>query len=54
LTSFKWRKRGVKGSGTDEPVQPECTSIFVQPMQWMTPGTTLSCVNVAEIRMQSY
>jgi hypothetical protein len=23
-------------------------------MQWMTPGTTLSCVNVAEIRMQSY
>ncbi|CAM6066455.1 unnamed protein product [Sphagnum tenellum] len=37
LTSFKWRKRGVKGAGTDEPVQPECTSIFVHPMQWMTP-----------------
>ncbi|CAK9237404.1 unnamed protein product [Sphagnum troendelagicum] len=37
VTSFKWRKRGVQVSGKDELVQPECTSIFVQPMQWMTP-----------------
>ncbi|CAM6017275.1 unnamed protein product [Sphagnum balticum] len=37
VTSFKWRKRGAQGSGKDELTQPECTSIFVQPMQWMTP-----------------
>jgi dual specificity phosphatase 12 len=42
VTSFKWRKRGVQGSGKDELTQPECTSIFVQPMQWMTPGTLSS------------
>jgi len=42
VTSFKWRKRGAQGSGKDELTQPECTSIFVQPMQWMTPGTLSS------------
>jgi len=32
--AFKWQKRGGKRGMTDE--RPVCTSIFVEPMQWMT------------------
>lgn len=36
--SFKWNKRGGGRSGKEESELPVCTSIFVEPLQWMTTG----------------
>ncbi|XP_057947926.1 probable inactive dual specificity protein phosphatase-like At4g18593 [Malania oleifera] len=33
-TCFKWRKRS-SGPSEAEEEQPECSSIFVEPMKWM-------------------
>jgi dual specificity phosphatase 12 len=34
--AFNWKKRGTKRGMAQE--RPVCTSIFVEPMQWMTTG----------------
>ena len=38
-SAFKPHKRGGKRGMTEE--RPVCTSIFVEPMQWMTTGSLL-------------
>lgn len=37
-SSFRWRRRGVRRWGGEND-DPACTSLFVEPMQWMSPGT---------------
>lgn len=39
--SFRWRRRGG-GRWGGEDDEPSCTSVFVEPMRWMTPGIPLS------------
>ena len=46
--SFKWNKRGGGRSGKEESERPACTSLFVEPMQWMTTGQccAIFCVHI--------
>ena len=39
-TSFEWRKR-KSGNPYNKSEESECSSIFVEPLQWMTAGKLL-------------
>lgn len=43
--AFKWQKRGGKRGMAEE--RPVCTSIFVEPMQWMTTGSLLYLCDIS-------
>lgn len=43
--AFNWKKRDTKRGMAQE--RPVCTSIFVEPMQWMTTGALLLPQNIS-------